>query len=134
MTIDKDYLRSVLIAFQNAPGPAMDIHQLREVGISHRDDKFLFHLQLLEDMHLIEPLSGRGGLGYTFGAAGDVVWSVIPLRLTAAGHEFAEALQRTPIWEAVKKHGQELTISSLMTVSKHLMTRLLATEAAKLLE
>jgi hypothetical protein len=45
------------------------------------------------------------------------MWSVIPLRLTASGHEFAEALSNHRALETVKKNFAGASISTIREVA-----------------
>jgi hypothetical protein len=48
-------------------------------------------LLLLDDGY-IESESTRGGIGLQKGADGAGMWSVVPLRLTASGHDFGKSI------------------------------------------
>jgi hypothetical protein len=103
MKPDPDYLKSLLSAFRDAPGPTTDIQELQRSGLDYEDPRFEFHLKRLADDGYVESDSGRGGIGLDKGADGTCMWSVIPLRLTATGDEFAEALSNDKALETVKK-------------------------------
>lgn len=113
MKPDPEYLKKLLVAFSNAPEPTTDIRELQEAGIDYDDPKFEFHMHLLLDHGYIESESRKGGFGLEKSADGYRQWSVIPLRLTASGHEFAEALESSKAMEAVKKN---LVGASLSTI------------------
>jgi hypothetical protein len=113
MKPDPDYIKRLLIAFQDAPDPTTDIKELKQRGLSYEDSQFYFHLRLLQDQGFVEREDGEYGLGVQIGAAGDHSWSVIPLRLTSSGHEFAEAMSHSQAFAAVK--------SSLVTSSLSIM-------------
>ncbi len=66
------------------------------------DEKFLFHIRILEDQHLIECLDKKSEIGYEITLGGSFEWKSRPLRLTALGHEFTEAINRPEIWEILK--------------------------------
>ena len=102
MVLDPDYLKTLLDGFRSAPGPTTDIRELQQRGLDYDDPKFEFHLQHLAERHYVERDDGRGGIGLKKGADGFCQWSVIPLRLTAAGHEFAET-HRPPRGTANRK-------------------------------
>jgi hypothetical protein len=44
------------------------------------------------------------------------MWSVIPLRLTASGHEFAEGLNNSKAFETVKKNFAGASINTIRDV------------------
>lgn len=103
MRPDADYIKRLLTAFQDSPSPVTDIQELEKLGLSYETDEFYFHLRLLHDQGFVESDHGDGGLGVERSLDGHYSWSVIPLRLTAAGHEFAEALNNDTAFAAVKK-------------------------------
>jgi hypothetical protein len=96
MKIDDGYLRGILEAFEAAEGPTTDIRDLESRGYDCREAICDFHLQIAYDRGLIEST-----IPYTIGkdvaADGAVMWSVIPLRLTANGHEFLRELRENNV-------------------------------------
>jgi DNA-binding transcriptional ArsR family regulator len=126
MKPDPDYLKKLLSGFRAAPGPTTDIRELQQAGLDYEDPSFEFHLKLLGDDGYVERDSGRGGIGLDKGADGSCMWSVVPLRLTAAGQEFAEAIDNSKALETVKK----LTGASLSTI-KDVAVAVLKSEVAK---
>jgi hypothetical protein len=113
MRPDPDYIKCLLIAFQDAPGPTTDIKELKQQGMPYEEPRFLFHLRLLQDQGFVERDDGETRLGVETMLDGDSYWSVVPLRLTASGHEFAEAIGHSEAFAAVK--------SSLVTSSLSIM-------------
>lgn len=103
MKPDAEYLKNLLTAFRNAHNPTTDITELKEKGIDHEEPAFEFHMQLLLDDGYIESSLGPNDFGLSRGVDGYRSWSVIPLRLTAAGHEFAEGLENPKAFETVRK-------------------------------
>jgi Hypothetical protein (DUF2513) len=97
-----EYIKRLLTAFQDSPEPTTDIQELEQQGLSYQDRAFYFHLRLLNDQGFIEREDGALGIGGESNLAGDYSWSVILLRLTASGHEFAEALGHSKAWAAVR--------------------------------
>ena len=119
MKIDTDYLRAFLKAFQDSKKPFTNIHELRKAGFDCQDEKFILHLQIMEDKELVQEATGTG-LGYEFDAGGHLVWREKQLRLTATGHEFIDALEKSEIWEIIKKDFTEESIGTLIEVAKNL--------------
>jgi hypothetical protein len=113
---DAEYLKRLLSAFRNAPKPTTDIEELKEAGIDYEEPVFEFHMCLLVDGRYIESTLGPGDFGMSRGVDGYVSWSVIPLRLTAAGHEFAEGLENTRAFETVRKDFVGASISTIRDV------------------
>lgn len=113
MKPDPDYIKRLLVAFQDAPGPTTDVEELKQRGTPYEEPRFEFHLRLLQDQGFVERDDGEPGLGIETYTGGEPYWSVIPLRLTASGHEFAEAMGHSKAFAAVK--------SSLVTSSLSIM-------------
>jgi len=113
---DAIYLKKLLSAFRNAPQPTTDIEELKESGIDYEEPVFEFHMYLLVDGGYIESTLGPRDFGMSRGVDGYVSWSVIPLRLTAAGHEFAEGLENPKAFEAVRKDFVGASISTIRDV------------------
>jgi hypothetical protein len=103
MKPDPAYIKRLLLVFQDFPAPAMDIRDIQAQGIPYGTDEFYFHLKLLNDQLFVERDDDLGGVGVHRSADGHLTWSVLPLRLTASGHEFAEAMSNNKAFEAVKK-------------------------------
>lgn len=122
MQIDHDYLKRLLEAFQAAPGPLTDIQQLESVGIPYEDPQFIFHMEILQDKGLVERADGNSGFGLFRGADWNYhSWAVVPLRLTATGHEFLEALHDKRIWAVIQKQFKSAGIATLVTVAKTML-------------
>jgi Hypothetical protein (DUF2513) len=135
MKIDQDYLKGLLEAFENAEEPTTDIEELQRLGFNYEDDKFIFHLQILADRMLVE---GEGDnknfLGYEKGIDGYTSWGAIPLRLTANGHDFIEALHNKEVWETIKSEFKYASIGTLIKVSKELLEGYAKKKIAALME
>lgn len=88
--MDQAYFLQLLTAFSEAPNATTDIQKLQQAGFSRDDPKLELHLRLLYEERFIT--SDFEGIGLDTSADGRKEWSVIPLRLTAAGHEQVEAM------------------------------------------
>ncbi|CAH7063718.1 DUF2513 domain-containing protein [Vibrio crassostreae] len=120
MKIDQEYLKGLLAAFEAAEFPITNIQELEQKGFSNQCDQFLFHLKILSDQGLVEREQGHG-LGYERDLSGKIYWSVVPLRLTAKGHEFIEALHNSEVWDTIKSEFGDASIGTLWRVSKDLL-------------
>ncbi|MDM5131848.1 DUF2513 domain-containing protein [Aeromonas piscicola] len=120
MKIEHEYLKGLLEAFEASDAPTTDIKELEQAGFSYQEEKFIFHLSILADQNLVERECGHG-LGYQKGIDGYISWSVVPLRLTATGHEFLEALRNSKIWDTIKSEFKDASIGTLWRVSKDLL-------------
>jgi hypothetical protein len=112
---DAEYLKNLLSAFRDAPDPTTDITELKEASIDYDEPAFEFHMHLLLDDGYIESDLGPRDFGLSRGVDGYISWSVIPLRLTAAGHEFAEGLENPKAFETVKR---DFVGASLATIKE----------------
>ena len=120
MKIDQEYLRAILNTFVESSRSFIWIEDIVTKGID-TDDKFLFHIQILEDQHFIECLDKRSDLGYEITLGGSFEWKSRPLRLTAAGHEFTEAINRPEIWEILKDEFRDASLSTLKSAATSLL-------------
>jgi hypothetical protein len=117
MKPDPEYLKQLLAAFQDAPSPTTDLTELQAAGPSIDDPKFEFHMMLLRDGGFVESELSTGGIGLSKSADGHIQWSVIPLRLTASGHEFAEAMQNNKVMTTLKDKFVGASIGTMRDVA-----------------
>ncbi|HEX9593979.1 MAG TPA: hypothetical protein VGB12_11660 [bacterium] len=120
MKIDQAYLKQLLNGFLVSERSFVWPGDLLHDGVE-LDDKFLFHMQILEDQRFVECLDRRLDLGYEITLGGEFTWHSRPLRLTAAGHEFVDALNRSEIWEVIKAEFQDASVATLTTAAKGLL-------------
>lgn len=121
MKIDQDYLKKLLEACQVSEKPTFDIEDLQTAGFDYNNPQFEFHMMILTDQRFIELDDGDRGFGLTKGADGFQSWSVLPLRLTASGHQFIEALANNEVWAAIKHGFKDASIATLRSVSMKLL-------------
>ena len=121
MKIEHDYLKALLEAFESSEIPTTDIKELDRAGVLVDEDKFIFHMQILDDKGLITRNDGDPGFGLYRSADGINSWAVVPLRLTANGHEFIEAIKNKEVWSVIKKEFKDASIDTLWKVSKDLL-------------
>lgn len=120
MMIDQDYLRRLLEAFEDHGEPVIDVLQLRQAGFVATDSQFLFHMRILEDQNLIRREDREPDLGAKRESNGEVVWFKVPLRLTAAGHEFLADIHQPGVWEKIRSDFKQDGIATLIKVAKSL--------------
>lgn len=121
MKIDQEYLKGLLEAFEAAPEPITDIQQIKGAGFDYEDDRFLFHMQILNDQGLVAREDGEPGVGALRGADFHLSWAVLPLRLTAGGHAFLEALRNKEVWQVIKTKFKDGSIKTLVDVAGKLL-------------
>ncbi len=133
MKIEQEYLKQILNAFIDSPRSFVWVADIMETGID-LDDRFLFHMQILEDQGFVECLDKKSELGYEITLGGNFEWKSRPLRLTAAGHEFAEALNRPEIWEVLRDEFKDASLSTLRSAAKTLLLAFAKKQLGKYLE
>jgi hypothetical protein len=105
MKPDPEYIKKLMNAFREAPDATTNIEELKERGCSYESPEFYLHMRLLDDQGFIERDDAEPGIGVDRGMDGSYCWSVLPLRLTASGQEFAEVMANIRAFEAVKSSG-----------------------------
>ena len=125
MKPDAEYLKQLLTAFQDAPNPTTNIRELKDAGLRYDDPQFEFHMMLLKDGGFLESVesvrsprfSTSAEIGLSKSADGSNQWSVIPLRLTASGHKFAEAMGNSTVLQTLKKNFVGASLSTIHEVA-----------------
>lgn len=121
MKIDQDYLKTLLLACQASEKPTFDIEDLNAFGIDYEAPQFEFHMKILTDQNLIERDDQDLGFGLIKSLDGFSSWAVMPLRLTAAGHQFVEALSNKEVWASIKSGFKDASLTTLKSVSLKLL-------------
>ena len=121
MKIDHEYLKKLLETCQAADKPTFDIEDLNAAGIDYRDNLFEFHMRLLTDQEFIKQDDGDPGFGLSKSLDGFQSWGVLPLRLTASGHQFIEALANKEVWAMIKTSFKDASLSTLKNVVPKLL-------------
>lgn len=124
----------MLEAFEASDSPDTDIIRLNDLGFNCETDTFVFHMRLLEDRGLIIRSDGEPGFGAIQSLDGMTHWAVMPLRLTAMGHDFLDALRNKEVWATLKTGFKDASMGTLMTVSKELFNRALAKQLDKMFD
>ncbi|HEB0104031.1 TPA: DUF2513 domain-containing protein [Serratia marcescens] len=124
MKINQQYLKDLLIAFEDTEGPDTFVEELK--GYEINSENFIFHMRLLDDNKLVTRVDGEPGLGHLFRQhmnGYDYRWLNTPLRLTSHGHDFIDALKQKDVWNSVKTEFKDVTsIRSLIKITKSLAT------------
>jgi len=131
--IDQDYLKVILNTFIDSSRSFVWVADIMENGVEI-DDKFLFHIQILEDQKFIECLDKKSDLGYEIALGGQFEWKSRPLRLTAAGHEFVEAINKAEIWSIIKEEFKDSSLSTLKSAASSLLKAFAKKQLNKYLE
>ncbi len=133
MKIDQEYLKELLNTFIESSRSFIWVEDIVKKGIE-MDDKFLFHIQILEDQAFIECLDKKSEIGYEITLGGNFEWKSRPLRLTASGHEFSEAINRPEIWEILKDEFKDASLSTLRSAATSLLIAFAKKQINKYLE
>jgi len=126
MKIQQDYLKKLLIAFEDSVGPDTTLDEIKSAGFDPESSEFIFHMRLLGDSDLITRADGGEGKDfYAVTRVGHpshrVAFKItVPLRLTAKGHDFIADLRQKEVWNTVTHNFKEASISTLMDISKQL--------------
>jgi hypothetical protein len=121
MKINQDYLKKLLETFEAAQTPVVNILELQAAGLEYEDDLFVFHMNYLADLDFVERDDREPGYGLVRGMDGHMSWAVLPLRLTAQGHQFIEALRNKEVWATLKRDFKEASVNTLWDVSIKLL-------------
>ena len=133
MKIDQEYLKELLNTFMESSRSFIWVEDIVKKGIE-MDDKFLFHIQILEDQDFIECLDKKSEIGYEITLGGEFEWKSRPLRLTASGHKFSEAINRPEIWEILKDEFKDASLSTLRSAATSLLIAFAKKQINKYLE
>lgn len=68
----------MLNAFLESPRSFVRVGDILEYLEAEMDDRFLFHMQILEDQHFVERLDRAQGLGYEVQMGGEFEWRSYP--------------------------------------------------------
>ncbi|GLO64212.1 hypothetical protein MACH09_47200 [Vibrio sp. MACH09] len=107
MRIDYEYLNNFLkLVLDNETGDfSLSTEPFKALWPNDDEaaiDKLVFHLEILADQGCIESaLTKKEGIGFRRTGAGFII-SIIPLRLTAQGHQFASDLTKPGVIEQLK--------------------------------
>lgn len=123
MKIDQQYLKDLLIAFEDSEGPDTTLEEIKNAGFETESSAFIFHMRLVHDNGLICKTNGESNLGQIFTRTDEgasYFWDEIPWRLSAKGHDFIADLRQKEVWEQVKTGFKDASISTLISVSREL--------------
>lgn len=112
MKIDLSYFNKMLSVFLEADMAHITLYDFDSAGVNYinetgdLEEKFLYHFQLLVENELIgrrdlQP-ADLSGMGIRFGLGGGCTLSIIPIRLTQKGHDFALSLNNKEVLERLK--------------------------------
>ncbi|WP_444907874.1 hypothetical protein ACJJIR_07590 [Microbulbifer sp. SSSA008] len=133
MRIDVEYLKELLGIILDHDKPDFNIGLDKIKPLWSDDDKLnklVFHMEILNDQGLIKSSNGSSSLGFRRDSYGGFMVGVIPLRLTADGHQFASDLSKPGVLETLKTSFQDSgpteTVKLVFALGKKAIDRKLA--------
>lgn len=124
MKIDHDYLKRLLEMFESMPTPTTTLINIEKNGFAVEDDQFIFHIRLLEDQGLVVNALDRSLPIVRFsGIYKKMIYKDAPIRLTAEGHDFLEAIKNKAVWEQIKSGFKDASLKTLINASQGLLSK-----------
>ncbi|MBH03982.1 MAG: hypothetical protein CMP08_07645 [Xanthomonadales bacterium] len=117
MRQDPDYLKLLLNQIQASPEPWPYLSEIENETIE-ADAKMLFHLELLEDDGFIKGPEGVKSFAFHRDGA-DYLCGDPPIRLTAKGHQFIEAMDQPEIWQTLKAEAPRASVTTMFDIAKY---------------
>lgn len=106
MRIEIEYLKNMLdiVLEHDQPDFRIDHEDIEPLWINDNEklNKLVFHMEIMEDQGLIESSINSQGIGFRRMGNGGFTVSIIPLRLTAQGHQFASDLSKPGVIDKLK--------------------------------
>jgi hypothetical protein len=119
MRVDIQYLKDFLEVALDHDKPDFRIDHEKIKPLWEDDeklDKLVFHMEILEDQGLLESSIDSSRVGFRRMAGGGFTVSVIPLRLTAQGHQFASDLSKPGVIEQLSTSFKEAGPSEAVSI------------------
>lgn len=133
MNINQEYLKKLLEFFEESEVPTVSYDDFENNNFLEDKHIFVFHMQILCDKNLIQRQDGKSGFGLVDSYGGEYEFVGVPLRLTADGHDFIEALRNDEVWTRLKTDFKNANIGTLRSVSKQLLEGYLKKKVESLL-
>lgn len=97
MKIEIEYIKNLLgiVIEHDHPDFRIDHISIKPLWVNDEKlNKLVFHMEIMEDQGLIESPTTLSGIGFSRMGNGEFIVNIIPLRLTASGHQFAADLSK----------------------------------------
>lgn len=137
MKIDIQYIKSFLDVVLESEHPDFEINHPKIKPLWLNDDKLnvlVFHMEILADQGLIESPTTIEGIGFRRMSQGRFIVNVIPLRLTADGHQFASDLSKPGVLEQLTTSFKDLGPAETVKLSFKLGAKALENKLKSLIE
>lgn len=133
MKVNQEYLKKLLEFFEESETPTVSYDDFEKSNFLEDEHSFVFHMQILCDKNLIQRQDGNAGFGLVDSYGGEYGFISTPLRLTADGHAFIEALRNDEVWAKLRTDFKDASIGTLWSVSKQLLEGYLKNKVESLL-
>lgn len=119
--IDYEYLSGILNRFLDSDSPVLYLSSFRK-ELDEDANKLFFHLLILRDKAIVSGSGSPGqGIGIEFNDnTNEYDYWLVALRLTAEGHDFADAITKPNIKELVIDKFRNEGISAVVDLSKRI--------------
>jgi hypothetical protein len=124
MRLDYEYLKTVLDVFLDSSTPTVNWESFQGFhGTIENEHKFVFHIEILADKDLVRGAGSDGSFGIQEFQEGQTEYYYVdvPWRLTAAGHDFAAALNKPTVMAIIKEKFQKEGLSAVIDITKSLV-------------
>ncbi|MGR5165422.1 hypothetical protein ACPV4X_26470 [Vibrio owensii] len=120
MRISYEYLAGILSEFLESPEPHLSWKNF-DGKIKENQKLFFFHIFILRDKGLIVGASNPSDIGVEYNGNANMYERYnTPIRLTATGHDFADALSKPSIREVIIDKFKDEGISAVLGITKSL--------------
>ena len=131
MRVDISYIKDILDRVLDQNKADFNLNLIKEFwpdGDDEKREKLVFHMEIMQDQGLIERSIEGEGIGFRKSFCGsnytyDI--SLVPLRLTAAGHDFAAALNKPGVIDSLmntfKDAGPGETVKAVFKISGNIL-------------
>jgi len=138
MKIDVQYIKDFLEIVLNNNQPDFRIDNPKIKLLWENNDKklnkLIFHMEILEDQNLIESSTNSQGLGFQRMGNGTFTVSIKPLRLSAAGHQFASDLSKPGVMEQLTTSFKDIGPAEAVKVTFALGKKVIEKKLSALLD
>ncbi len=134
MKPDLDYMAKLLQVFRDSEKAHISLVDIQDSGIvigsedGELDECFIFHFQLMNENRLIsnkELMTNveLKSLGIFYDMKGSATIADIPIRLTQAGHDFANVLSNRNVLSRLKSDFSGASFNDVYDVGKRLLSQ-----------
>lgn len=134
MKPDLDYMAKILQVFRDSDKAHVSISDIERSGIdiiteeNELNECFIFHIQIMNDNGLISDRNsttnvGLKSLGIHYYMGGGACITDAPIRLTQAGHDFANVLSNRDVLNRLKSDFSGASFNDVYDIGKTLLSQ-----------